>query len=377
MRRCQGEAMTVPQWPFQLVAWFKRGHRPMPWRSAPTPYKVWVSEIMLQQTRVATAMPYFDRFMAAFPDVASLAAAPLESVLLLWEGLGYYSRARNLHKAAQHMVERNDGAVPSTSAELLRLPGIGPYTAAAIASIAFGEAVPAIDGNVLRVLTRLWGIPTPVRDPVTVTTIRKRLMPMIRHVDPSAFNQGLMETGALVCLPRRPRCDACVLAEACFARRTGRTSELPAKTRPRSIPHHPVVAVAVHKHGRVLIVKQTGGRMLEGLWEFPKVRRRSRETSQAAIGRVLKQAGVRAISRPLVAFRHSYSHFSITVQAFRCDWISGRLTRLPRGERQWCRVKDLAAVPMSRVSRRIGDALAGMRRSVPLRRLSTGIGLRD
>lgn len=366
----EGKVMAVPQWPFRIVEWFRRDHRPMPWRKEPTAYNVWISEIMLQQTRVATVIPYFDRFVARFPDVRSLAAARMESVLLEWEGLGYYSRARHLHEAARRVVLRHGGEIPRSSRELLQLPGIGAYTAAAIASIAFGEPIPAVDGNVLRVMARFWGLDTPIQDGATMETVRKRLLPLIRLVDPSCFNQALMETGALVCTPRQPKCGECMLAGACVAFRTGRTEELPARRTRKKLPHHDMVAGVVRKRGRVLIVRREGVRLLEGLWEFPNGRNRPGEPATMALGRILfAEAGLRVRPGKFLVVRHAYSHFSLTMHVFECEWLSGRLPLPFRRKARWVPVDSLRAFPMSRVGRRIAVALVSRRQTVNLNRL--------
>ena len=220
-------------WPVALAAWYRSHRRVLPWRQGPAPYRVWVSEIMLQQTQVATVVPYYRRFLRAFPSPRALARADLAKVLKLWEGLGYYSRARHLHRAAQVLVRERGGRFPRTAAALAELPGIGAYTAAAIASIAFGERVPVVDGNVLRVFSRYWGIADDVRSARTTERIRAQLQAAIRRTDSAAdFNQGAMELGALVCRPRQPDCPHCPLAAGCVARRDGLTAVLP-RRRPR------------------------------------------------------------------------------------------------------------------------------------------------
>ena len=208
-------------WRDQLLNWFNEHQREMPWRSNPLPYNVWVSEIMLQQTQVDTVIPYFNRFLDRFPTVHDLAKAPQDDVLKLWEGLGYYSRARNLHKAAKHVSQELNGELPSDYEGLQTILGIGPYCAAAITSIAFGNPVPVVDGNVFRVFTRFWGIYEDIKLPTTRKMLFDRLTPEIQHVNPSSFNQGIMELGALVCSPKQPKCSSCPLSSDCFALKTG------------------------------------------------------------------------------------------------------------------------------------------------------------
>ena len=214
----------------RLLAWYRRHQRQLPWRDDPSPYRVWVSEIMLQQTRVVAVQPYFARFLDRFPSLKSLAAADQEEVLKVWEGLGYYSRARNLHRAARQVVAERGGRMPATSVELAELPGVGPYTAAAIASIAFGEATPVVDGNVLRVVARhrAW------REDIAAVRTRNRVRASLEEAiavsgDPSSFNQAMMELGALVCTPRQPQCGVCPLAGDCRALAEDLVAELPVK----------------------------------------------------------------------------------------------------------------------------------------------------
>ena len=199
----------MTDWSQRLLEWFAQYQRWMPWRHDPRPYTVWLSEIMLQQTQVDTVIPYFERFVQAFPNVQALAAADQQEVLKLWEGLGYYSRARNLHKAAQVVVAQYGGELPPDYQELQSLPGVGPYTAAAISSIAFGQPVPVVDGNVLRTFCRFWGIDSDIRQPRLRQQLQARLEPFVAQVPAAAFNQAIMELGALLCRPKSPHCAAC------------------------------------------------------------------------------------------------------------------------------------------------------------------------
>lgn len=312
---------------------------------------------MLQQTQVVTVIPYFERFITRFPDVATLASADSQDVLRLWEGLGYYSRARNLHQAARQIVTQRGGQFPTTCEDWRSLPGIGPYTAAAIASIAFGEPVPSVDGNVLRVCARLWGIRDPIRDPRVATRVRARLTPLILSVNPSFFNQALMETGALVCRPRHPDCEACALAADCVAFRRGLTGILPIVYRAAPVPHHRVAVGVIWKQDRVLIARRHEHQMLGGLWEFPGGKPRPRESLQQAVRReVREETGLEVrVGEPLLTVRHAYSHFRITLTAFRCEWLSGRARPLASAAVEWIRPAELPDYPFPRANRRISD----------------------
>jgi A/G-specific adenine glycosylase len=332
----------------------------MPWRDHPTPYRVWVSEVMLQQTQVATVIPYYRAFIRRLPTVAALARADLHAVLSLWEGLGYYARARNLHRAARLVVARHGGRLPDRAAELTCLPGLGDYAAAAIASIAFGEPVPAVDGNVLRVCARFWGIAEDVRRGAVRRRIRDRLTPLIRRADPSCFNQALMELGALICRPRRPLCGRCPLSPDCVARAADRTAELPVKApTPRRLPVRDCVAGLVERRGRVLILRRGEERLLGGLWTFPGGRRRPQETRRQAAARAVRGATGLAVRVGAVAatLRHAYSHFRMTLTAFRCA-LAGAGRRRPARPGRWVRPVALARYPMDRASRRLAGLMA-------------------
>ncbi|MEI7567487.1 MAG: A/G-specific adenine glycosylase, partial [Opitutaceae bacterium] len=251
-----------------LHAWYRVYQRQLPWRIAPSLYKTVVSEFMLQQTQVKTVLPYFDRWLHALPDFTALAAAPESQVMKLWEGLGYYSRARNLHKLAQQITALP--TPPRTPAQWRELPGIGPYTAAAIASIAYGLPYPVVDSNVARVGARLWCIMADTRTPRVQRDLERRLLDAVgRSGDPSAFNQALMELGALVCRPRDPLCTTCPLRANCRALATGRTADLPVRRPAARVPHYHVAVGIVEHEGRVLIARRAEDQMLGGLWEFP------------------------------------------------------------------------------------------------------------
>ena len=331
----------------------------MPWRSDPSPYKVWISEIMLQQTQVVTVIPYFDRFVARFPSFKVLAQSDLQEVLKLWEGLGYYSRARNLHQAARRIVDSFGGKPPRTAEGLRELPGIGAYTAAAVASIAFGEPVPSVDGNVLRVCSRLWGIATPMRDKALADDVRARLMPLIRTVNPSHFNQAMMETGALICKPRNPHCGQCLLAKYCVAFKTNRTAVLPVVEKAAKVPHYRVAVGVIWKKGRLLIARRRENQMLGGLWEFPGGKVQKGETlEQAATREIMEETGLMVrVGVPYATVKHAYSHFKITLTAFRCEWMSGRAHPKAAEELKWILPGELPDYPMPRANRRIASSM--------------------
>ena len=253
-----------------LLSWFASHARILPWREQPTPYRVWVSEIMLQQTRVEAVKPYFERFMGELPDLSALAQAEEDKLLKLWEGLGYYSRVRNLNKSAKLIMEEHGGELPDDYQKLIKLPGIGSYTAGAVASIAFGRKVPAVDGNVLRVISRVLASREDISDAATKKVMEQLLSEVMPADAPGDFNQALMEVGATVCIPRgEPLCDECPFYTLCLSRRDGLTGEIPVKkaAKARRIEERTVYLVTDGQ--RVLVRKRPEKGLLAGLYEFP------------------------------------------------------------------------------------------------------------
>ena len=289
-----------------LLVWFHTKKRTLPWRDDPQPYHVWVSEIMLQQTRVTAVLPYFTRFVTALPNVAALADAPEDVLLKLWEGLGYYSRVRNLKKAAQIILREHNGIIPRDFPTLLTLPGIGRYTAGAISSIAYGAPCPAVDGNVLRVLTRLTASPCDIMKEHTRREAEKAVAAIL-PADAGAFNQALMELGALVCLPRgAARCDICPLARLCRAQTSGTTASFPVKApkKPRRIEQRTVLLM--ERDGLIAIDRRPAKGLLARLWELPNF---AGSLTRADIRRLIKEAGGKLLSlKSLPPARHIFTH---------------------------------------------------------------------
>ncbi len=290
-----------------LLLWYNANKRRLPWREAPEPYRVWVSEIMLQQTRVEAVKPYYAGFMETFPNIAALAAAPEEKLLKLWEGLGYYSRARNLHRAALMIMEKYGGRMPETFTELCKLPGIGSYTAGAIASIAFGQAVPAVDGNVLRVLARLQMYAGSVKEPAVKRRAEKILQELIPPDAPGDFNQALMELGACICIPSgQPRCDECPLAGVCLAHKEGRETEFPPRVSGKARRVEKLTVLIVRDAQNVAIRKRDAKGLLGGMYEFPSLQ--GHRTAEE-VERYLKDKGISPLRiLPLSPSRHIFTH---------------------------------------------------------------------
>jgi A/G-specific adenine glycosylase len=311
-------------------------------------------------------VPYYERFLARFPTVEALAGAPLEEVLKAWEGLGYYARARNLHAAARQVVAVHGGQLPGTFEGLLALPGVGRYVAGAIGSIAFGRDVPAVDGNARRVLCRVFGI----REDVTRSRVRRELEALAVGLLPpgraGAFNEALMELGATVCTPRAPRCDRCPVRDLCQARAEGDPEALPVRRPRRRVPHYDVAtAVTIRADGRVLVAQRNADDMLGGLWEFPGGRREDGETLPECLVREMREEldiGVE-VGEPLVVVRHAYTHFRVTLHAFRCRLVAGEPRCLDCAAFRWATLAELDALPMSVADRKIARVLrAGERR---------------
>ncbi len=342
-----------------LRRWYRRRRRDLPWRRRRDPYAVWVSEIMLQQTRAATVERYYAPFLRRFPDVRILARARRDAVLKAWEGLGYYGRARNLHRAARTVVRERGGRLPRDVDELRRLPGIGACTAGAIASIAFGADEPVLDGNVARVLSRLFAVAGLPRAPQTARRLWKLARELLPPGRAGEFNQALMDLGATVCTPRRPDCPGCPLSSSCAAFARGRPERYPRKRPRKALPHHTIVAGVIWKRGRLLIDRRPDEGLLGGLWEFPGGKVRPGESLIDALRReVSEEVGLTV--RPgakLIAVRHAYSHFRITLHVFECDWLSGRARPIECAAVRWVRPGDLARYAFPAANHKVIAAL--------------------
>ncbi len=310
-----------------MKAWYESSRRDLPWRRTDDPYRIWLSEVMLQQTRVDQAEPFYRRFVERFPTVHDLADADLNDVLLCWEGLGYYSRARNLHRAARIVVDDFDGTVPDTDVDIRSLPGVGPYTAAAVLSIAYHRPRAVLDGNVIRVLSRVFAVESDVRKAATRRALQNAADLLIDRHNPGDFNQALMELGARVCTPRSPECGRCPVAAVCEARRRGDPEAFPVSAPRGDIPHRDVVVALIFDElEQVLIQRRPDDAMLGGLWEFPGGKRENGETLEAACIRELREELAMDIAVDGFFFRlsHAYSHFKITLHAFFCSHVGGR-----------------------------------------------------
>lgn len=351
------DSVSGSEWAQRLCDWYEHNHRRLPWRESPSPYRVWVSEIMLQQTRVATVVPYFERFLSRFPTIADLATANQESVLKAWEGLGYYARARNLHRAARMVVREFDGELPSDNCELRKLPGLGAYAAAAVASIAFGRAVPAVDGNVLRVVARFQGLDQDVRSARVRREAAGWVSAAMAVCPPATVTQAVMELGALICVPRTPLCSQCPIASFCAALRWERTHQLPVRTPRRTVPHLTVAVAVIPRNRRFLIARRPEEAMLGGLWEFPGGKQEPGESlEQTVVREVREETGLDvAVQRLLGTVQHAYSHFRVTLSVFRCLPRDGQQPRTSAANTDlaWVTLEEIAAYPIPKASHKI------------------------
>ena len=350
--------------PAQLVAaplltWYAQNARRLPWRDLPTPYRVWVSEIMLQQTRVETVIPYFERWMERFPSLPALAAASEQEVLHAWEGLGYYSRARNLHRAARLVVSDYGSELPATPQELEKLPGIGRYTAGAIASIAFGQDAAALDGNIRRVLARVFAMDLPARSPEgerLLWQLARACLPPGRAGD---FNQAVMDLGSAICTPRAPACLICPLAGLCQAFAQGRQEQLPVLAEKPPVPHYIVTAAVIWRDGLVLIARRPSNGLLGGLWEFPGGKLENGEALDEGLRReIAEELGVPIqVGEPFGIYQHGYTHFKVTLHAFTCQIEAGEPQALHASELRWIIPAELGDYPMGKIDRQISKRI--------------------
>ena len=346
----------------RLLAWYKIHHRQLPWRRTADPYRIWISEVMLQQTTVEAVIPYYRRWMKHFPSLKALARAPLPRVLKIWQGLGYYQRARNLREAARRVVRDNGGRLPRSYKDLARLPGIGPYTAAAVLSFSFGQALPVVEANVRRVMMRLLRLPGRAS-----AELDKKLKSQLEKIMPARqagqFNQALMELGALICRPSSPRCLACPVKTHCEAYSRGEQEVIPVPLK-REV-HRLTAAVAViRRDGKVLIQKRPEKGLLAGLWEFPGGKVERGETPAQALRREIKEElGIVLKSVTFLAkVKHAYTKYLVDLHAFLTEPAEIPRLNVGGGRRRWVSPTELRRFAFPSGSARIMDALEKLNR---------------
>jgi A/G-specific adenine glycosylase len=340
----------------QLLAWYRRNQRSLPWRGISDPYRIWISEIMLQQTQVDTVIPYYHRFLKAFPTVSSLAHAPLQDVLKAWENLGYYSRARNIHAAAKVIVEKFGGQIPDNWEEIKSLPGVGQYTAGAILSIVYGQAHPAVDGNVRRILCRLFAIRKPVdgsREQKQLQMLAASLIP-VKH--PGDFNQALMDLGATICKAKNPDCSRCPVSNLCQARLHNLQNVLPITRKTPAIPRRQAAAAVIrNSEGMLLVVQRPASGLLASLWKLPGGFIKSGEDTENSLRRSVKEElGISIqVGKHLASVNHTYTHFRITLQAYECLLLKGTPRSIGCQNWRWVLLIDLKKLPLSKIDRMV------------------------
>ena len=326
----------------KLLNWFSQHKRPLPWRIHGNPYRILVVEVMLQQTQIKTVLPYYERWLKAFPDIQALARAPIDRVLKLWEGLGYYSRARNLHATAQIIVEKFGGRIPSEPKDLQSLPGIGRYTAGAISSIAFGKPTPLVDGNVARVLSRIFNLKKDVTKLETQEHLYELAEKMISKKNPGDFNQALMELGSLVCIPEFPKCPMCPVKNLCTAFKTGNPSKLPVKSNATRIKKIQMVVGILKREQKLLVRKRPDSGIWGGLWELPGTVRTKNQTLEEA----LRDEFENTLSIPVMVKQkfpplvHRFTHRLALISPFHLVERNGKQNRNAPGVR-WITSRDL------------------------------------
>jgi len=351
----------------RLLDWYAQAQRDLPWRKTSDPYRIWISEIMLQQTQVQTVLPYYAKFVEAFPNVSVLAVAPLSTVLKVWEGLGYYARARNLYKAARQIVSEHRSVFPSDLAQVRKLPGIGPYTAAAILSIAFNQDHAVLDGNVNRVLCRVFRINETPKSKEGEKTLQVLAENLLAPGRAGTFNQAIMELGAVVCTPANPKCAQCPLARMCLAKKNGDQHLYPIRVPRKTRPHFLIAAGVIWKDGKLLIARRPENGLLGGLWEFPGGKVEENESiGEAVIREVKEEVGISVrVDQLLTVVKHQYTHFSITLHAFTCRYLAGEPQALGCTEWRWVDAEELAQYAFPRANGKIIEAIvaAGLARS--------------
>jgi A/G-specific adenine glycosylase len=343
----------------RLLKWYESQGRKLPWRGSLNPYAVWVSEIMLQQTRVETVIPYYRRWMERFPSMAILAAASEQEVLSVWEGLGYYSRARNLHKAAMIVMADYGGELPSDLQALRSLPGIGRYTVGAIASMAFGQDVATLDANLRRVLARVFDVAQAADSAKGEDILWKLAESHLPKGQAGDYNQALMDLGATICLSKKPRCLLCPLRGMCQAYKLGIQEQRPVLKPKADVPHFTVSAAVILRDGKVLLARRPSKGLLGGMWEFPGGKIEKDETLEECLAREILEEldAMIQVGEPFGVYQHAYTHFRITLHAFLCELIQSEPKPLEAAELAWVSLGSLPQYPMGKVDRQIARKL--------------------
>ena len=343
-----------------LISWYLTNSRSvyMPWRKSKNPYNIWVSEIMLQQTQIERAIPYYERWIKKFPSIKSVALSNESSILKMWAGLGYYKRALNFHRACKILNDTNGGRFPESIDSFIDLPGVGDYISSAVFSIAFNEPVPVYDVNVNRFISRLLSIDTTKVS--AKNKAKKYLRELVsRSKNASELNQAMMDLGRYICTISGPSCDRCPVSGECIALDLGTTSKYPIKTKKKTKPHYKVVIGFIWNGDKLLINKRPTDKMLGGMWEFPGGKLKDGENPKRGLEReIMEEFNINVkIEEPLDRFTHSYSHFSIDIEGYNCKYLSGKIVHEDNMPYRWIRPKQLASLPFPRASEKFFEKL--------------------
>ena len=341
--------------PSALIYWYNNNRRALPFRLTNDPYKIWISEIMLQQTQMKTVIPFYERWVGRLPTIESVAKTNIDFLLKLWEGLGYYRRCQNFYQASKIVVKDYEGVVPSDYESFKGLPGVGDYTAGAVLSISFGIPIPAIDGNVKRVMARLYGFKHLTRHNGAI--IYKAISSILKNVKPSDFNQGLMELGALICTSESPKCFRCPVFKDCKAFQSGNPTNYPKKKVNRAIPHFNVVTAIIWRGDTFYIQKRTEDKMLGGLWEFPGGKVENGETLELALLRELKEECKfnARILKKATSIKHRYSHYSITMHCYYCEEKDDKIVSITNSN--WIKKNQISQYSFPKANHKIFNFL--------------------
>ena len=342
----------IEQFRKRLLEWYRRHHRRLPWRETDDPYRIWISEVMLQQTQIQTVLPYYQKFLLHFPTVKRLADADLQKVLKVWEGLGYYARARNMHRAATVLLEQYAGKLPENWALVRALPGVGDYIAAALLSIAFNQPYAVVDGNVKRVLARLYEIADPINKSSSYKIFKEAAGRLLDHRHPGIFNQAMMELGATICKPGKPECNRCPVCSLCHANQAGNADKFPKRIKTPKTPLHHIVVGVVYKNNHMLITRRKFEGLLGGLWEFPGGKVRKHETPESACVREMKEEvnlGV-AVAGHIAQVKHAYTHFKILMDVFSCRYVSGDVKLNGPVDFRWITRREIEHYPFPKAN---------------------------
>jgi A/G-specific adenine glycosylase len=336
----------------KLLAWFEVHQRRLPWRASKEPYHVWVSEVMLQQTQVKTVIPYYERFLNRFPTLEALAQADEQDVLKLWEGLGYYARIRNFHKASRIVMTSYQGEIPSDWESFRNLPGVGDYIASAVLSIAFDKEYAVIDGNVKRVLARLFQSDVWVNASASYRHYAEIADTLLDRTCPGRFNQAMMELGAILCTPKHPACERCPIEMFCLCHQNKTVPDYPKRIKKSPTPEYHIAAGVVYHHDKVLITRRKPDGLLGGLWEFPGGKVKDGESAQeACLREIREETGIEVnIESYLTRVKHAYTHFKIVMDVFRCSYVSGKIKLNAATDYRWIKIEEIEDYPFPKAN---------------------------